>query len=138
MQPLQYHAHRQALHRSALFRVGVAVRQVVEGSGQVGRDVDDIGGVEWLRREYRLVVRVEYSARVRGRTRTASPRNVRSLSDIPRKQRRIRVCIFIDSSRRILFGRSRSRGNGTPGLADEVLGRVRIGRSGGKYLLYCE
>ena len=28
----------------------------------------------------------------------------------------------------------RSRGNRTPGLTDEVLRRVRIGRSGGKYL----
>jgi len=46
------------------------------------------------------------------------------------------VCILIDSSRRILFGRSRSRGNRTPGLADEVLRRVRIGRSGGKYLVF--
>jgi len=39
-----------------LSRVSVAVRQVDEGSGQVGRDVDDVSGVEWLRREHRLVV----------------------------------------------------------------------------------
>jgi hypothetical protein len=34
--------------------------------GEVGRDVDDVGGDEWLRREHRLVVsvkRVKYGAR---------------------------------------------------------------------------
>jgi hypothetical protein len=48
-------AHRQTLHRSALSRVGVAIRQVVKG-----RDVGDVGGVEWLRREHRLVVLVRH------------------------------------------------------------------------------
>jgi len=87
-----------------LSRVGVAVRQVVEGRAQV----DHIGDVDAIR--IRTVMLV--------------------LGTCDR--------FGIDSSHRILFGRSRSRGNRTSGLADEVLRRVRIGRSRGKYLSYCE
>lgn len=55
--------------------VSLFVRQS-KGVDNFGRDVDDVGGVEWLRREHRVVVvvrRVEYGARYGADIVSASP-----------------------------------------------------------------
>lgn len=55
--------------------VSLFVRQS-KGVDNFGRDVDDVGGVEWLCREHRVVVvvrRVEYGARSGADIVSASP-----------------------------------------------------------------